>query len=235
MVREEDALVIAARDVAVPVAPAGPADGCTEDLPRLMALPGLIGTRVLFGRRQEIFGADEEARSIYRVISGAVRDVTVLTDGRRQVSAFHLAGDVFGLTAGPRHSHSAEAVVETVAMVYPRRPIEDAARRDARLACTLWLAALRQLEQGQDHVLLLGRRSAVERVAAFLAEIEQRSVGSGWFVLPMTRRDIADYLGLTIETVSRAVTRLEAEGALLRAGAKRIRLRHAPLRHLMGD
>ncbi|WP_407526901.1 helix-turn-helix domain-containing protein [Methylobacterium oryzisoli] len=227
--------MIAATGVALPPLPPGPAEGCGEALPPLMSAPGLIGTRVLFGRRQEIFGAGEEARSVYRVISGAVHGFTSLADGRRQVNAFHLPGDVFGLGAGPLHSHSAEAVVETAAMVYPRRPFEEAARRDGHLAYTLWLAALRQLEHGQDHVLLLGRRSAVERVAAFLAQIERRSVGSGWFVLPMTRRDIADYLGLTIETVSRAVTRLEAEGALLRAGAKRIRLCHAALRHVMGD
>jgi DNA-binding Lrp family transcriptional regulator len=107
------------------------------------------------------------------------------------------------------------------------------ARHDVHLAYDLWLIALRQLEHRQAHLLLIGRCSAVERVAGFLREIEHRSGEAGWFGLPMTRRDIADYLGLTIETVSRAVTQLEQEGALLRAGARRLRLCHGVLHRIL--
>ncbi|MFE1598777.1 helix-turn-helix domain-containing protein [Methylobacterium sp. ID0610] len=217
-----------------PVSP-GPAIRPRPDLPILASAPDLSGSPSVYGRKQEIFGEGEEADRVYRVVSGAVRSYSVLSDGRRQINAFHLRGDIFGLETRPAHHQSAEAIVETRVMVYPRRQFEAIAQGNAHLACELWSMALRQLEHKQAHVLLLGRRSALERVAAFLAEIERRSGEAGWFALPMTRRDIADYLGLTIETVSRVVTQLEAEGALLRAGARRMRLCRATIRQVLCD
>ena len=196
---------------------------------------GLPGTTIVYARKQEIFGQGEEARSVFRVISGAVRSDTILTDGRRQVGSFHLANDLFGFVSGSVHHQSAEAMVETRVTVYPRRLFEAAARHDVDLALELWTMALLQLEHQQDHVLLLGRRSALERVAAFLQDVEQRVGTPGWFALPMTRRDIADYLGLTVETVSRALSLLEAEGALVRGGTRRIRLCHGTIRQILRD
>lgn len=209
--------------------------GANHELELLTYTPDLHGSSFVFGRKQEIFGEGEEARAVYCVMTGAVRSYKMLTDGRRQVSAFHLVGDLFGLAAGPLYDQSAEAMIETKVMVFSRRQLEACAQHDVNLAYDLWAAALRQLEHMRDHVLLLGRRSALERVAAFLAEIERSSGGSESFVLPMTRRDIADYLGLTIETVSRVLTQLEAEGALIRVGARRIRLRHTVLREILCD
>ncbi|ACL59731.1 helix-turn-helix domain-containing protein [Methylobacterium nodulans] len=228
-------MAIAASHSQLLPAPGGPVAGRRHDLPMLTTSSELVSTLSTYGRRQEIYGEGEEAACVYQVICGAVRSYNVLSDGRRQISAFHLLGDIFGLEVHAVYGQSAEAIIETTVMVYPRRQFEAAAHHDVQLACELWSIALRQLEHRQAHVLLLGRRSALERVAAFLAEIERRSGEAGWFDLPMTRRDIADYLGLTIETVSRAVSQLEADGALLRAGARRIRLCHAAIRQLLRD
>ncbi len=143
---------------------------------------------------------------------GAVRTHKVLSDGRRQITGFHLPGDLFGFEPGEAHRHGAEALSGTRVLIFKRRQVERIATRRAEVACQLWSLATRSLRQAQDHMLLLGRRSAQERVAAFLLDVDLRLGGTGTFDLPMTRRDIADYLGLTIETVSRTITQLEAEG-----------------------
>ncbi|ACL60231.1 cyclic nucleotide-binding domain-containing protein [Methylobacterium nodulans] len=195
--------------------------------------PDLIGSPSVFARDEEIFGEGEEAEFVYKVVSGAVRTYKILSDGRRQITGFHLPGDLFGFDPGEIHRHTAEAVSDTKVLTFKRRQIERAATQKAEVACQLWDLTARTLRHAQDHMLMLGRGSALERVAAFLMAVGERLGDAGSFDLPMTRRDIADYLGLTLETVSRTISQLEGEGALLRAGARQVTLRRTRMRRLI--
>jgi len=118
-----------------------------------------------FARNEEIFAEEEDADFVYKVISGTVRDVRILSDGRRQVGAFHLAGEVFGLDCGESHRYSAEAVVDCEIALVRRSALDKAVDADGAAARKLWGLTSRDLQQLQDHMLLLGRKSAVERVA----------------------------------------------------------------------
>jgi CRP/FNR family nitrogen fixation transcriptional regulator len=162
----------------------------------------------------EIYGEKEPAEYVYQVKFGAVRSYKLLTDGRRQIGAFHLAGDIFGLENGHEHRFTTEAIVDTTVRLVRRQSLEMVAENDAMVARNLLSMTTNNLQHAEDHMLLLGRKTSLERVAAFLREMDKRLTASGIMALPMSRRDIADYLGLTLETVSRALSRLHELGVL---------------------
>jgi len=162
----------------------------------------------------EIYGEKEPADYVYQVVTGAVRSYKLLSDGRRQIGAFHLVGDVFGLENGNAHRFTAEAIVDTTVRLVKRRSLELVAESDAMVARNLLSMTTINLQHAEDHMLLLGRKTSLERVAAFLIEMDRRLSAAGVMALPMCRRDIADYLGLTLETVSRALSRLHGLGIL---------------------
>jgi CRP/FNR family transcriptional regulator, nitrogen fixation regulation protein len=184
----------------------------------------LMGSPMTFGPNEEIFGEDESAEFVYKVISGAVRTYKILTDGRRQIGAFYLPGDAFGLEFGHAHQFAAEAINKTVVRVVRRSAIVSAAERDCIAARELWTFTARELHRVQEHMLLLVK-SAQQRVACFLLEMSERLSVSDALDLPMSRQDIADYLGLTIETVSRTMTQLVADAAIGLPSSRRILLR----------
>ena len=195
----------------------------------------LHGASVHFARNTEVYGEDEPAEYFYQVVSGAVRTYKVLQDGRRQIGAFYLPGDVFGLEAGALHAFSAEAITETTVRIARRSTIIAQATRDSDLAADLWVQTAGGLRLAQEHMLLLGRKSAQERVASFLLDMARRESATEVVELPMSRQDIADYLGLTIETVSRTLTQLEDKEAIELPTSRRIRLRsRASLQRLNG-
>lgn len=167
-----------------------------------------------YKKGSEIFGEKEPAEYVYQVMTGAVRSYKLLSDGRRQIGAFHLTGDIFGLEIGNEHRFTAEAVVDTTVRLMQRRSLERVAQSDLVVARNLLSMTTNNLRHAEDHMLLLGRKTSLERVAAFLIEMDKRSTAAGILALPMCRRDIADYLGLTLETVSRALSRLHALGVL---------------------
>lgn len=175
----------------------------------------LRGVRMHFERNAEIFGEGEPAEYLYRVVSGAVRKMRFTSDGRRQIMAFCLPGDVFGLELGDTHALSAEAVSNTEIVMVRRSLIEKAAADDAA-AARCWLKyASDNLAKARDHAFILGLKGAAERVATFLLRMSDRAAKKGQDLdLPMSRADIADYLGLTIETVSRAFTDMERRHAI---------------------
>jgi len=167
-----------------------------------------------YKRGSEIYGEKEPAEYVYQVKSGAVRSYKLLCDGRRQIGAFHLAGDIFGLENGGEHRFTAEAIVDTTVRLIKRQSLEMVAEGDAIVARNLLSMTTNNLQHAEDHMLLLGRKTSLERVAAFLLEMDKRLTAAGVMALPMSRRDIADYLGLTLETVSRALSRLHDLGTL---------------------
>src|SRR3954467_2989353 len=169
-------------------------------------------------KNSEIFGQAEPADYIYQVVEGAVRSHKLLSDGRRQIGAFHLPGDIFGLENGEFHRFTAEAIVDTTVRLVKRQSLEREAKNDPAMVRNLLNLTTNNLQHVENHLLLLGRQSARERVAAFLLEMNGRLTSAGVMVLPMPRRDIADYLGLTLETVSRALSAYKRKGYLKLAG-----------------
>jgi CRP/FNR family nitrogen fixation transcriptional regulator len=168
-----------------------------------------------YPRGSEIFGEGEPAKYVYQIREGAVRTSKRLSDGRRQIGAFSLRGDIFGVEDGEVHRFTAEAIVNTTVLVAKRRSLfAELANDDISAANNVRDLVTRTLERVENHLLLLGRQNSVERVAAFLFEIDRRLGQPKVMVLPMGRRDIADYLGLTVETVSRALSILRDEGVL---------------------
>jgi CRP/FNR family transcriptional regulator, nitrogen fixation regulation protein len=183
---------------------------------------GLIATEFSYRKDEEIYGEDEPAEYVYQVISGAVRSYKLLSDGRRQIGTFHLPGDVFGLESGASHRLAAEAIIDTTVRLVKRRSLERAAGSDVGVARRLWAITASELRHAEDHMLLLGQKTAMERVASFLLEMDGRLAVAGMMALPMCRRDIGDYLGLTLETVSRALSQLQTQGILGFSGVRQI-------------
>jgi CRP/FNR family nitrogen fixation transcriptional regulator len=174
----------------------------------------LRGIRMRFERNEEIFGEGEPAEYIYRVVSGAVRTMRFTSDGRRQILGFQLPGDVFGLEMGDTHTLSAEAVNACEVTLVRRAALEKAAGEDMQATKALLTLTSQQLLSAREHALVLGRKGAGERVAAFLMQLSDRVVSRRELDLPMSRADIADYLGLTIETVSRTFSEMERQHAI---------------------
>jgi len=189
--------------------------------------PGLVlqGTRMRFKRNEEIFGESEPADYVYRVVSGAVRTIRFCSDGRRQILSFLMPGDVFGLEPSATHTLSAEAVSDAEVALVRRSLIDAAAAQDAAAAKALIALMQRELLNAQDHALVLGRKGAGERVAAFLLGLADRVTTSCEIDLPMSRSDIADYLALTIETVSRAFTQMERDRTIALPSSRHVVVR----------
>lgn len=186
----------------------------------------LVATEFHYGKEEEIYGEDEPAEFVYQVVRGAVRSYKLLSDGRRQIGAFHLPGDVFGLEASSNHRLTAEAIIDTTVRLVKRSSLEHVAAIDVEVTRRLWNMTAGDLQHAENHMLLLGRKTAMERVAAFLLEMDRRLSAAAMMALPMCRRDIGDYLGLTLETVSRALSELHNRGILDFSGARQIVLRN---------
>jgi CRP/FNR family transcriptional regulator, nitrogen fixation regulation protein len=195
----------------------------TDSLSQLMHLMGAVMT---YPRDAEIFGENEPADYLYKVVSGTVRTYKILSDGRRQVSGFYLPGDIFGLEVTDEHTLSAEAISDAKVLVVKRIALSNLAGRDPLVAQQLFALTGRELHRVQDRILLL-IKNARERVASFLLEMAERASENNTIELPMSRQDIADYLGLTIETVCRTLTSLETASAIeVSASSRRILLRN---------
>lgn len=195
---------------------------------------GLMGAPMRFARNIEIYGEGEPAEYLYQVISGAVRTYRMLDDGRRQIGAFYLPGDVFGVEAGDAHLSSAEAICDAQVLVIKRSAVMARAEHERDLAKQLWTLTVRELQRVQKHSLVL-IKSAEERVAGFLLEMAGRGSNAGAIELLMSRQDIADYLGLTIETVSRTFTQLAQSGTIALESSRRVVFRNrAALNRLNG-
>jgi CRP/FNR family nitrogen fixation transcriptional regulator len=176
-----------------------------------------FGTTVSIQREQEIHGQGDQADCCYRVLSGCVRLVTLMEDGRRQISEFLMAGDLFGIDSLDVHDFAAEAVSDVVLRRYPRRRVDALAGNNIGLARRLRDMTATSLRMTQMRLMLLGRKTASERIATFLIEMDERlpQVRAHVLDMPMSRTDMADHLGLTIETVCRILAHLRRDGTIL--------------------
>lgn len=173
----------------------------------------VLGTTRTFKKGERLFAEGDRAAHFFKVTSGAVRTFKLLSDGRRQIDAFHLTGDTFGIETGEEHRFSAEAAADTVVTTYRRSTLQSLAVSGGSFAQDILASMVHALERAQEHMLLLGRKSAMEKIAAFLLSMAERTHAAA-LALPMGRSDIADHLGLTIETVSRSLTQLERRGVI---------------------
>jgi CRP-like cAMP-binding protein len=170
-----------------------------------------IGTVSSFARNKTIFNEGDAAEFSYKVIAGAVRLCKVLPDGRRQIAFFFMPGDYFGLGQAGEHAYTAEAVSDVTLACYARRRMEGLCDELPGVRKELVSRLHRDLSDAQKHLVMLGRQTAKERVASFLLILVERvrAKDGDTIDLPMGRQDIADYLGLTIETVCRALSDLK--------------------------
>ena len=181
-----------------------------------------VGIPMTFSRNAEIYGEGESANYIYKVVSGLARSCKLLPDGRRQICAFYMQNDIFGLEPDETRHFSAEAVTQTKLIAL--RWESAAGEHTGAFLSELLQITMQGLRRTQSQLLLIGRKNALERVAAFLLDMAERSGDKDVVELAMPRHDIADYLGLTLETVSRMLAELRAIGAIKLEDARRARL-----------
>ena len=185
-----------------------------------------IASHVLrVARDTELYAEGSPAHHVYQVLSGAVRTCKLLGDGRRQIGFFALPGDWIGLDAATRHLYAAEAVKTTVLLCFSRRELDALARTEPTAAQLVQNVLREGLAAAERRILMFGRKTAMERMASFLADMDARLAdGRGCFTLPMARGDIADYLGLTTETVSRMLSELRRRRAIALEGTQSVRI-----------
>jgi CRP/FNR family transcriptional regulator len=184
-----------------------------------------------------IFNETDPAEYVYNVTAGTVKVYKLLGDGRRQITGFLFAGDFLGLIHNESYAYSAEALMPTTLCRFPRRKLETLLDEMPNLEQRLLAMASHELAAAQDQMVLLGRKSARERVVSFMLMLSNSAARHGRpdgpVSLPMSRSDIADYLGLTIETVSRTLTGLRKQGLIELLDEKHVRLsRRSELREI---
>lgn len=180
------------------------------------------GVTLRYQANEEIFGEGEPADYVYALVSGAIRVVHFTGDGRRQILAFHLPGDVFGLDLSGVHEFAAEAICESQVVLVRRSAVETAATESLPVARALIAHQTRLIQDAFSHSLVLGLKGAGERVASFLLTLSERATPHAALRLPMSRADIADHLALTIETVSRTLTQMERDRTIALPSAREV-------------
>lgn len=173
-----------------------------------------IGAVITLRRDEPLFRAGDAGDAYFKVLKGAIRTCQLFSDGRRHIADFFLAGDFMALDAGETYSVAAEAVVETTLIRYSRRKVDALVAEQPAIAQSLVGILRAELTAAHERALMLGHMTAMERIACFLLNIADRNA-DGRVSLPMNRTDIGDYLGLTMETVSRGLSQLKNDGVLI--------------------
>ena len=174
-----------------------------------------------YSQGARVFWEGEPAEYIYQIRDGAVRTYKLLSDGRRQVVAFYLPDDIFGVETDDLHRFTAEAIINTTVWIAKRHGMFEGRDNDLASTKNAFELLLQDLQRAQNQLLVLGRETALERVVYFLFEMDRRLKKPTVIILPMTRRDIADYLGLSLETVSRSLAVLRDQGIISVEGQRR--------------
>lgn len=178
-----------------------------------------MATSISVGAKETLFEQDQPSAWVYNLTAGSVRLYKLLPDGRRQIVGFALPGDFLGVSMSEKNAFSADALTATNACRFSRSDYSNFLDAKPNLLRRLHSMASHELSLAQDQMVILGRRTAEERIASFLIGLRNRWTrvnGNHVHVpLPMTRQDIGDFLGLTVETVSRLMTRLAREKAIV--------------------
>lgn len=200
---------------------------------------GAMSTDVSLKPRQMLFQEGDDAEHVFNITSGSVSLSKALADGRRQITGFFGPGDFLGLNTKANYTVSAEALVETHVCRFPREPFQRLLADLPRLEHNLLVVAETEIATAQEQILLLGRKTAMERIASFLLIQRQRAAHRGQpvnpLVLPMTRAEVADFLGLTIETVSRCFTKLRKLDIISLPAADRVLIKQPERLHALSE
>jgi CRP/FNR family transcriptional regulator, anaerobic regulatory protein len=175
-----------------------------------------LGWTIRLGRGQSLFHEGDPATRVFTVTTGTLKLYKLLPDGRRQVTGFMHPGDFLGISVEDEHAFSAEAVEDAILCWFPRNRFDDFVEEHKSMERELYRKAAHELAAAQQQFVLLGRKTASERMASFLMMLADRADQSAaekskMVKLPMSRSDIADYLGLTKETVSRVISALRRD------------------------
>jgi CRP-like cAMP-binding protein len=173
-----------------------------------------LGTVASLRREQPLFHEADPAEFYFKVVTGAIRSCKLLADGRRHVGEFFMPGDFIGLDAETNYMFTAEAVTDATVVRYSRRRVDALAWQEPGIGRSLLKIACHRLSSAQQQMVLLSRKTAEERIASFILGLADRNGATDRISLPMTRTDIGDHLGLTMETVSRALTQLKKDGVI---------------------
>jgi CRP/FNR family nitrogen fixation transcriptional regulator len=187
-----------------------------------------LGAARRFMQNEFIYREGEPAAHFLQVVDGVVRSTSVRQDGRRFIDAFHVPGDVFGMEIGPYYARSAEAVCPCSVVLYPSHDRALLQAIKDGLAWQIVESLLHGLRQARDHARLVAQASAIEKTSAFLIEWSSRLEESTVVTLAMTRQDIADHLGLSVETLCRCLAQLNRDGLIEMVSARRFRLLDVP-------
>jgi len=208
---------------------AHPVNHCTECAARVLSFCSAVGdddvdrlaaitTSVTAQAHQRFVAEGDPAEHLFNVTAGMVKVYKLMPDGRQQITGFLFPGDFLGLSANERYAYSAESVTLVTYCRFPRRKLEQLLMDFPAVERRLLGIASNELAAAQDQMPLLGRKTALEKVASLLVMLSHRRERAGFPAnpvrLPMSRADIADYLGLTVETVSRVMTQLRKSGAI---------------------
>jgi CRP/FNR family nitrogen fixation transcriptional regulator len=187
-----------------------------------------VGITRSYAPKREIVSEDDPANRVYEVISGTVCTYKMLREGRRQISGFYFPGEVFGLESAQKRNVAAQAITKAVVRIIKKQALTALVSSNPEIADQLLALTVRELTRKQDHLLSLLSTTAEERIISFLIDMVQRTPPreDNLIALPMSRQDMADYLGLTIETVSRTLWDLERRGAIKINGLRSIVLRN---------
>lgn len=191
---------------------------CAALAPDELSEMDAIATAVDLAPGDPLFDEAEPAEHLFNVTAGTIKVYKLLADGRRQVTGFLSAGDFLGLAHETTYAYSAEAVTPASLCRFPRRKLENLLQRYPKLESRLLGMAGHELAAAQEQMVLLGRKTAKEKIGSFLLALERQAAGRGQpagpVSVPMSRADIGDYLGLTTETVSRTFTQLKSSGVI---------------------
>lgn len=178
-----------------------------------------LGTMQRLRPEQSVFHEGDPAKRVFMVTHGALKLYTLLADGRRQITGFMFPGDFLGVSVDEEYAFTVEALGDTELWWFSRDAFDKFISEHPQVERELYRLAAHELAEAQRQMVLLGRKAAAERLATFflsLVERAERASGTSEtsFDLPMSRMDIADYLGLTKETVSRMLAQLRALGLI---------------------
>ena len=179
-----------------------------------------------FKDKETIFLQQEDAKNLYNITKGNIKIYRLLSDGRIQIIGFLYPGDFFGSYKKEKYNYSAEAIGEVRTCAFNQESLDNYLEENLNLAKELLHMTSHELTLAQDRMGVLGKMNANERVAKFILNISKQRERIGWqnnpVSLPMTRQDIADYLGLTLETVSREITRFKTSNLIKLMTTKQI-------------
>ena len=201
----------------------------------LKALDG-IGSHLHIAPNQTIFSEGDPVDHAYKLVSGVVRLCKHLPDGRRQIAQFLFPGEYFSFVTIGDHGFSAEAVVDVTLLSFPQKHVERLCQEHPNMRARLFELLSQRVHDIQNHLTMVGRQTAKERVAAFLLLLSQRLSTDGTRIaVPMNRQDIADYLSLTMETVSRTLSLLKANRIISVPDLHQLELRNIDAVHALAD